>query len=1040
MKDKRITRFRRITSQAILAATLSIILGRGGELGAEVTFDGTLGAPGALVGPDFQISADRGTQVGSNLFHSFYQFTLNNMESATFNGTPDISNVISRVTGGNLSSIDGRLNVAIPKANLYLINPAGVVLGPNATLNIDGAFNVSTAHYLLLGKAGRFDATNPQQSVLTVGNPVAYGFLDSNISDITLEGAQLQSAGYSMSITAGDINVKGATVNTQGGDVRISAVSGKGTVTIGQNEPGTGGAPALSGITITDDSQISTSGGTAGSIYIRGGRIVLDSSRIVAGSDGNGEGGAINVTAKSLAMNHRSELSTSTTADARAGDIRLNADSIVRIENGSVIESKTLGDGDAGDIDIRASRVELLEGGRIESTTGLAGTPNDLSGGGSIFVIPYSPTKGNSGNITVSADTVILSDSLFWEPNSFGWYLEENGQTALLDMIIKDISDPGYFSNLSPDQQIAFDTAFDQWARNWRADTSDLRNQIARENVAPPSGIVTSSFSEGDAGNITLAAGDVSILGRAQINSRTDKVQPDVDENFNRSFRPKAESDGGDIQITADSITIRSHGRKALDVAPTVGFEASLISRSELPRLSNEGALEVQYQAGINADARHTTGHAGSIKIEANEINIGNGAKIRTMVNKAGAGGNISLLADRITLNGSDSPKSDRWAQPSTVTTETVGESGDAGSITVSARQIDATDGFVLSASTHGVGNAGEISISGGNTTIADRSAIKSITTDEGNAGNIEVTGKKVNVLDGATISSSSNGSGDGGSIALKNIENIHVSRSRIFADTAGSGSGGAIVIGARKVDLWAATITSQSEGSSAGGAIRIEGGDLRIENGTTIRASNIGDGDAGTITLTNSGTIRIHDSEISTEALAGGGGNITLLTNKLLELNRARLSTSVLGSNGSAGNIFIDPKLVLLTDSSIQANAVSGTGGDIRIHAGLLVQDANSLIEASSEYGIDGTVVIDAPVIQLQRAAKRPKKAAKHLLRNRCKARDARSSSFTVITSAPIVFGPQASLVSTVSDIDNKKQYITGVGRPYLATLGCSE
>lgn len=125
---------------------------------ADVTLDGTMGPAGALAGPDFQIGAELGHQVGSNLFHSFGVFNINSPESATFSGPNSIDNILGRVTGGTASMIDGLLRSTIPEANLFFLNPAGVVFGPNATLDVQGSFHVSTADYLKLADGTRFDA------------------------------------------------------------------------------------------------------------------------------------------------------------------------------------------------------------------------------------------------------------------------------------------------------------------------------------------------------------------------------------------------------------------------------------------------------------------------------------------------------------------------------------------------------------------------------------------------------------------------------------------------------------------------------------------------------------------------------------------------------------------------------------------------------------------------------------------------------------------------------------------------------------------
>ncbi len=147
-------------------------------LHSEVIFDGSLGPAVALNGPAYVIDADLGQVSGSNLFHSFVTFELSNAESATFTGPGSISNVLGRVTGGSVSNIDGAINMQIPGANLYLVNPSGIVFGPNATLNLSGSFHASTAATIRLGENGSFDATNSGNSVLVSAPPSAFGFLD----------------------------------------------------------------------------------------------------------------------------------------------------------------------------------------------------------------------------------------------------------------------------------------------------------------------------------------------------------------------------------------------------------------------------------------------------------------------------------------------------------------------------------------------------------------------------------------------------------------------------------------------------------------------------------------------------------------------------------------------------------------------------------------------------------------------------------------------------------------------------------------------
>ncbi len=177
-----------------------------------------------LAGPNFDIGAALGTQAGANLFHSFTHFNINTGESATFSGPASIDNVISRVTGGSLSNIDGLLSSTIPGADVFLINPSGILFGPNASLDVDGSFHASTADQIRFPDAGVFDATNPGATVLSVAEPSAFGFLDNNPGSITVDRADLAvPVGATLSLVGGDISISGL----QDGRATITAASGR---------------------------------------------------------------------------------------------------------------------------------------------------------------------------------------------------------------------------------------------------------------------------------------------------------------------------------------------------------------------------------------------------------------------------------------------------------------------------------------------------------------------------------------------------------------------------------------------------------------------------------------------------------------------------------------------------------------------------------------------------------------------------------------------------------------------------------------------
>ena len=1050
---------------------------------ADIVLDGTLGSSGALSGPDYVIEQTQGRTSGTNLYHSFERFNLSSIESATFTGDNSIQNIFSRVTGGSLSSIDGALNVDIPDANFYFLNPAGVIFGPNASINIDGSFNVSTADYLRFADGGRFDATHPSQSVLSVAAPSAYGFLGGDNGIIRINGDDTNSYtglvmtnGESAMLVAPSILLDSARLKAPVGSITLAAVSGAGELQVGTNGAPPHGMNMQGDITLRNNSFVdvgpfSPSEDTAnkanGAIYIRAGRFTMSKSYITSRNNSTEKPGIISIMVDSASMTngalvssmvgndylfrnadvnvevsgdlYLSDLDDSSSPDApiaresgfyagkdtasNGGNIIIQADNIytngghfVNIGgNTTIVANNTISLSDEPltnnpvTYPFEIKRIPYMSGRNVGNSIYARNThpnyalntnninvrsKNIIMDHASIYSENYNRTKTKSGNVTVVAENSLLLQHSRITTNG-----QANGvpgvvsiQASLLDMansskISAESSAPTLIFFPSPtdgSELINITSGYSEAPSTGQGGTINVNTETLRlidgdqHNEGTGTIITSSTRGSGNAGEITINTtslemeGDVSIISEATYETSAAKA--------------------GSIIINADTITM-------------VGAD------SESANLA----------AGISVTTK-TTGDAGSITVNTQLLSMDNNASISADTNNDGAGGMIKITADNM-----------RLANNAHITSVSKSR-GKAGDIVVSAKNLTLSEGGFINTSAYGAGNAGAINLDVGTLSLVDEgSRIVSSLYSLGQGGNVNVNAREITLRDGAEISTTSFGAGDAGYVMLDVSKDFSLFDlgTQIVSESKGSGDGGLISIRAGQIHLNkgaristmtyssgdAGDITLNSENdvrlkgsqtgiyagaqtSSAGegGNITLIGRRLVMSDEAMIHSSSQGSGNAGQINVKTTKSIVLKDSAIKTESEFAGGGSITLLTRKLLELDNSTVSASVNNGSGDAGNIFIDPERVILTNSTIKANADSGNGGNVYIQAGVLIKDTNSVIEASSEYGVDGDVVIDAPVITTSSGDDKPTRLVKNkLIKSRCMAKRSKDSALIV-------------------------------------------
>jgi large exoprotein involved in heme utilization and adhesion len=310
------------------------------------------------------------------------------------------------------------------------------------------------------------------------------------------------------------------------------------------------------------------------------------------------------------------------------------------------------------------------------------------------------------------------------------------------------------------------------------------------------------------------------------------------------------------------------------------------------------------------------------------------------------------------------------------------GSSGAAGEVVLTAGgAIALSGGAQIASTTGGVGSGGSVQVTAegllGLTDPGSGIIASATLAASGDAGSVMVSAPQIALMRGGEISSTTAGTGMGGSVSVTTpgalvLDGAGVANTQIAASATGpqSGPAGSVMIAAGSLTVaGGAQIASSTAGPGTGGDVNIAVASQIVlpDQGPQITALSTGSGDAGSITVSAVRLLLSDGALISTEAVgersAASGGNITLHVRDFLHLVGSEISTSVKGQTGNGGNIAIDPQLVILDHSIIKADAIAGHGGNITITAGQFIPSSDSRIEATSELGTSGTVVINGLV-----------------------------------------------------------------------------
>ncbi len=647
---------------------------------------------------------DGGAIRGANLFHSFQEFNIGIAETAYFANPVGINNILTRVTGSNPSNILGTLGV-LGNANLFLINPNGIIFGPSASLDVHGSFVATTSNAIGFGNQGFFSATAPSVPPVLTVNPSAFLFnqiKSASITNQSVEGLQVPD-GQSLLLLGGDVRLDGEQLLASGGRIELGGIAGSGIV--GLNVDGSNLQLSFpqesrrSNVRLTNNALVAvTNAGGGGSIVINAqdvdfvkslvsagidpglgsigiagditlnatGVITLDSSVIRNNVNFNavGDAGNINIISGSLSLINGTQIFTGTLGQGNAGNVFVVAPISVDLENRSIISS-TVGPlggvGNGGSLIIDTGTLSLKSGAQIQ--TGVARALNGFPGG-----------QGEGGNILINAaNSVDLSGS----------------------------SSNGFSSGLF--------TSTEQGAVG---NGGDIMVNTHAFRIANGAVVNAQTFNSSSGGNIIIKADSFVAANGGQILSDT-----------------RSQGHGGTLALNVTS-SVNISGSDPNFAQRFAKFGRSVVN-NESPASGLFASTDAQ-----------STGNGGSISVSTTNLNLTNGAEVSVSSQGLGNAGDIKLVTGSLYMDKLGSLRAST-------------ASGEGGNITLNATDLTLRTNSLISATAGDSGNGGNIKLSLDRVVALENSNITA-NAYKGRGGNIQIITQGIFLSPDSNITASS--------------------------------------------------------------------------------------------------------------------------------------------------------------------------------------------------------------------------------------------------------------------------------------------
>ncbi|MBW4494010.1 MAG: filamentous hemagglutinin N-terminal domain-containing protein [Oscillatoria princeps RMCB-10] len=824
---------------------------------AQAIPDATLGKENSVLTPNVNINGlpsdriDGGAIRGANLFHSFQEFNVGEAGGVYFSNPAGIANILMRVTGGNHSRILGTLGV-LGSADLFLINPNGIVFGPNARLDLNGSFIASSARGIKFADGTEFSATStPTLPLLTVSVPVGLqlgpnpGSVVNQSAATTVGqdgteakvGLQVQP-GRTLALVGGDLTLEGGSLTAPEGRIILASAGGSSAVSLSPTSGGWAlGYEAVRNfqdIHLSGGAMVNASGSGGGAIQVRGRRVTLTEGSQIVSNSSSRSGNPVTVTAsESVELSgYPTGIHTFTSGNTgSAGDVSIQTGSLTIRSGGAIESSVASGAGQGGNLTVSAT----------ESAELIGLSPDGLSSS-ALFAQVYPDAKGTAGNLTVETRRLTVRDGAQVNASTAGEGRAGNLTVRASESVeltgtgtADDIFPSGLFAQVFPDA---------------KGSGGNLTVETRRLTVRDGATVDATTFGAGRAGNLRVAAADsVELIASSPNAQFGGSIRAQVDTG--------AAGNGGSLIIETRQLTVRGGGQIA---SSTLGAgDAGTVTVSASDSIDLSGAIPqadlIRGSSGVFVSAEPgATGNVGGMTIVTPRLTVSDGARISADNFGTGLGGNATLNLGQLLIRNGGTVRAGSFgygsggtlnvsasqsvlvtgsgtlgSQPIKSSLFTQAEAGgNAGALTIATGNLTVADGAKITVASLGSGSAGDLNISARSIHLENQGKLTADST--AGLGNINIQTQNAILRGGSGITTNSQGSDPGGNITITTDNLVALENSDITANAKNS-FGGQVRISAsgifgtdyRKQPTPASDITATSDlGASFSGTVSI--------------------------------------------------------------------------------------------------------------------------------------------------------------------------------------------------------------------------